>query len=93
MIFGVSKTTIEGILSLITTICLALTTIQIPANLQTTGTVHIWAWVTFILTVVFAISTAVVRFLQNDAPPAASIAPITVTVPVPVTVNPIPKEK
>ena len=69
MIFGISKTTLAGALSLISTIMMMLTAYQIPAALQTPQNVHTWLWVTSILTLLATILRAIVGYLQNDAPP------------------------
>ena len=66
-IFGVSKTSIQGALGLIITICLVLTSVQIPATLATPQVTHVWLWITTILAIVLAVARQIVALTQGDA--------------------------
>ena len=68
------KTTANGILSLITTVCLALGSMQVPTALQTPQVSHIWLWVTFGSALTSAICRAIIGMLQSDAQPANVVA-------------------
>jgi hypothetical protein len=68
MIFGVSKTTINGILALAIVVLTNLTLVQLP-SIATPGASHVWLWVTFVASSVAGILRAVVGYLQNDTPP------------------------
>lgn len=57
-IFGISKTTVEGVLSLLTTIGVALLASGSPLI---SGKVTLW------ITLTLAVLTAVTRFVQGDA--------------------------
>jgi hypothetical protein len=88
-----SKTTIAGLLSGMIAVLSVMVSFQTPAALLTPGVQHTLLILTTTALLVIGVARAVVGFLQNDAPPPASVAPITVTVPVPVTINPAPKDK
>ncbi len=72
MIFGISKTTINGVLALLITILSSVMAYQVPSALMTPGASHTWLWVTAICNLICGILRAVVGFLQNDTPPPAS---------------------
>lgn len=71
-LFGVSKTTIFGILMAVMGISVALQVIQLPADLATPGATHVWHWILFILTVLSAVSGVIVAVLSHDAPAPAA---------------------
>ena len=68
MIFGISKSTINGVLALLITILTAVLTYQVPAALLTPSLSHTWLIITAVCTLVCGVLRAVVGFLQNDAP-------------------------
>ena len=70
MIFGISKTTLNGILALLITILTALMTYQVPTALLTPQASHTWLVITAVANLACGILRAIVGFLQSDAPPA-----------------------
>lgn len=68
MIFGISKTTLNGVLALLITILTAVLAYQVPSALLTPQASHVWLIVTTICTFACGILRAVVGFLQNDTP-------------------------
>jgi hypothetical protein len=83
---GSWKTTTASILSALMVTLSTLVAFQTPAALLTPGASRILLYITTGATLLASLCRVWVGLLQNDAPPPASIAPITVTVPVPVTV-------
>jgi len=67
-------TSVSGILGLISTIGLTLISVQIPTALVTPTLTHYWLWLTFIVTIIAAVSKAVVGFMMNDAQSVSVIA-------------------
>jgi hypothetical protein len=70
-IFGMSKTSINGVLILLIAILTSVLAYQIPAALLTPGMSHDWLWITAACNLIVAILRAVVGFLQGDAPISA----------------------
>ena len=66
-LFGVSKSTIQGVLSLLIVVGLSLQTLQMPSALSTPNSSHILAWVTFAATTIVTVAKAVLAFTQGDA--------------------------
>lgn len=86
------KTSANGALSLITTICLTLGSFQVPTALQNPEVNHIWLWVTFGTAVVAGVCRAVIGFLQTDAestsvPASAPVPTVAASVTSTTTVN------
>jgi hypothetical protein len=78
MIFGISKTTLNGILALLITILSSILSYQIPTALLNPQASRMWLIVTAVCTFLSGILRAIVGFMQNDAPPnpPAPVAPI-----------------
>ena len=68
-LFGISKTTINGVLAMLISILTPILSIQMPQALATPQASHTWLWAQFIVIVALAILRGVVGFLQNDATP------------------------
>ena len=60
-------TTVSGILGLMSTIGLALISVQIPSALATPALTHYWLIFTFVVTLIAAVSKAVIGFNMSDA--------------------------
>ena len=67
-IFGISKSSIQGILSLIVVLGLQAGALQLPATLATPQSAHVLVWITFIATTVAGFAKAILAFTQGDAP-------------------------
>jgi hypothetical protein len=67
-LFGVSKSTIQGILSLLVGILTSLLTYQVPSALVTPRETHVWLWITVGINITLLALKAVVGYLQGDAP-------------------------
>lgn len=65
-IYGVSKTTIQGVLSLLVVILGTISVYQLPATVNPNVT-HVWFYVTSGATLVTTVLKAVVAFMQGDA--------------------------
>lgn len=102
MIFGISKTTINGILALLIVILTSILSYQVPAALLTPQASRTWLYVTAFCTFALGVLRAVVGFLQTDAPTANQIGQIAITsvrsgaapapnAPVPVSTSPLPQ--
>jgi hypothetical protein len=61
------KTSISGILSLISVIGLAIISVQVPTALATPTLTHYWLMLTFGVTIISAIAKAVIGLNMNDA--------------------------
>ena len=77
-IFGISKTTINGVLALLITILTTVLAFQVPTALMTPGQTHVWLWITSACGLTCGILRAVVGFLQGDTPPVFSAKPAPV---------------
>lgn len=66
MLFGISKSTINGVLALLLAIFGAVLTYQVPTALLNPQVSHAWLWVTASLTLASGVLRAVVGFLQVD---------------------------
>lgn len=69
MIFGISKTTINGILAFLIATFSTVLAFQVPAAMLSPGQSHTWLWVTLVGNGVVALLRVWVGLLQNDAPP------------------------
>ena len=70
MIFGISKTSVNGVLALLITVFTSVLAYQIPAALLTPSVSHTWLIITGALNLLCGILRAIVGYLQNDAPAA-----------------------
>ena len=61
------KTSISGILSLISVIGLAIISVQVPTALATPALTHYWLIFTFVVTLIAAVSKSVIGFNMKDA--------------------------
>lgn len=68
MIFGISKTTIEAILSFVITTLTFVAVYQVPSALLNPHQSHLWLIITTVCTFVVGLCQVWVRFLQADAP-------------------------
>jgi hypothetical protein len=66
-VLGLSKTSVQGVLSLLIVIGLQLSAIQLPSTLATPNLSHALLWTTFIATTVVGILKAVLALSQGDA--------------------------
>lgn len=66
MLFGISKTTLNGVLALLITLGTSLLAYQVPTALLSPQVQHVWMWVTAVTTLLLGILRAVVGFLQKD---------------------------
>ena len=64
---GVSKSTLQGTLSMLIPIFLSLGALQLPTALATPQSTHILLWVTFVAPVVAGILKQVLATTQGDA--------------------------
>lgn len=71
MIFGISKTTINGVLAFLIATFTTVLAFQIPSAMLSPGASHMWLWVTLVGNGVVAVLRVWVGLLQNDAPPPA----------------------
>jgi hypothetical protein len=79
MIFGISKTTINGVLALLITILSSVMAYQVPAAMLSPGQMHTWLWVTGICNLICGVLRAVVGLLQNDSPTLPQIQGLAVS--------------
>ena len=87
------KTTAEGVLAVLLGTSGPVTALIAALQAAKPAPNYTLTYVGLVLTCIFAIMRVWIGLLQNDAPPPATITPITVTMPVPVTVTvPVPKE-
>ena len=66
-ILGISKTSLQGWLTVLMVVLLQLSVLQLPSTLATPYTSHILTWVTFISTTVVGIVKAILSLTQGDA--------------------------
>lgn len=66
-LFGVSKSTIQGTLSMLAIILLGVSTLQLPATLADPNSSHIWLWITFGASTAAGILKQIVALTQGDA--------------------------
>lgn len=74
MIFGISKTTLAGVLSFLIATLTTLTAFQVPAAVMSPGASHTWLIVTVAANLVVALCRVWVGLLQGDAPPVSTVA-------------------
>lgn len=68
------KTTVQGLLGLISVIGLAVISVQVPTALATPTLTHYWLILVFVVTIISAVAKAVIGFTQNDAKTVSEIA-------------------
>jgi hypothetical protein len=68
MIFGISKTTINGILAFLIATLTSVLAYQVPAAMLSPGQSHIWLWVTLVGNGIVSVLRVWVGLLQGDAP-------------------------
>ena len=68
MIFGISKTTINGVLAFLIATLSTITAYQVPSAMLSPGQSHIWLWVTLGANGLVALCRVWVGLLQGDAP-------------------------
>ena len=71
MIFGISKTTLNGVLALFITVLSSVMAYQVPSAMLSPGQQHTWLWITGICNLLCGVLRAVVGFLQTDSPSPA----------------------
>ncbi len=69
MIFGFSKTSVNGVLAFLIATLTTLLAFQIPPALATPNQTHVWLWATAIGNLLLALMRMWVGLLQNDSPP------------------------
>jgi hypothetical protein len=69
MIFGISKTTINGVLAFLIATFTSILGFQIPSAMLSPGANHIWLYVTLACNFAVALMRVWVGLLQNDTPP------------------------
>ncbi len=74
-IFGISKTTINGVLALLITILSTVLAFQVPTALMTPNQTHVWLWITTACGLICGVLRAIVGFLQGDTPPIPAAKP------------------
>ena len=79
MIFGISKSTINGVLALLITVLTAVLSYQVPAALLSPDLSHTWLIITAVCTLACGILRAIVGFLQNDSPTVPQIQGLAVS--------------
>lgn len=67
MIFGISKTTLAGLLSFLTTTFTVITAMQVPVIFNTNAN-HVWPYISTGATIGLALCRAWIGMLQGDAP-------------------------
>jgi hypothetical protein len=73
MIFGISKTSIAGVLSFLMATLTALIAFQAPSALMTAGASHVWLIVTTVATLIVSLLRVWIGLLQGDAPTAKDV--------------------
>lgn len=77
MIFGISKTSIAGVLSFLMVTLTTLIAFQAPASLLTPGASHLWLIITTIATLLVSLFRVWIGLLQGDAPNSPPQSPST----------------
>ena len=73
MIFGISKTSIAGVLSFLMVTLTTLIAFQAPSALMTAGASHVWLIVTTLATLLVSLLRVWIGLLQGDAPIAKDV--------------------
>lgn len=66
-LFGISKTTLQGTLSMVAIILLGVGGLQLPAALTAPQSSHVMLWVTFIASSTAGILKQIIALTQGDA--------------------------
>ena len=69
MIFGFSKTSVNGVLAFFIATFTSILAFQIPSAMLSPGQSHIWLWITLVGNGIVSVLRVWVGLLQNDSQP------------------------